>query len=892
MRRKTRYLLTALLFVSTLIPNLMAQLPPLIDREIFFGDPEITGAQLSPDGRYMSFLKPYKGTRNIWVKKVDQDFEEASPVTADTTRPISGYFWSRDGEYLLYVQDKGGNENYHIYAVDPQGEPVGDLNVPEARNLTPMDEVRALIYAVPKSDPDLMYIGLNDRDRSWHDLYTLRISTGELKLLRENTERITGWVFDLDDNLRMATRSAENGDTEVLRVDDDGFELVYTCDVLETCYPLRFHKNGEQIYMVTNKGDNVDLTRMILFNPQTKEVELVESDPENRVDFGSAYFSEVDDELVATFYNDEKRRRYWKDPAFEKDYEILKRQVAGKEVGLGSSTDDEQLWLVNAYSDTDPGATYLFNRETKELTFQYRGRPEMPIDDLAPMKPVKYKSLDGLLIPAYLTLPKGVKPQNLPTIIMPHGGPWYRDSWGYDPYAQFLANRGYAVLQPNFRSSTGYGKAFLNAGNGEWGQAMQDDLTAGAQYLIESGIADPERVGIFGGSYGGYATLAGLTFTPDLYAAGVSLVGPSSLLTLLNSLPPYWEAGRKIFHTRMADPNTPEGEALLKKQSPLFYADQIKVPLLVVQGANDPRVKKAESDQIVVAMRELGLPVEYIVAPDEGHGFRKPVNNMAFLAAMEKFFAKHLDGRYQESMTDEVGQRLEEITVDIEKVEMPKKVDASAMSAGLPEVESDLSAAENNYSAKIEVSNNEMQMQTSTTIEDQGEYWLISEVAQTPMGAVSDQVKVKKGSLEMVSREVAQGPVKIAMQYSDEAVTGTMNMNGNETEIKAEIDGPMFADGGGSNEILAQLPLIEGYTLLFRNFDVQAQKSKLYELKVVGREEVKVPSGTFNALKVEIKPAEGDPGSRTLWVTDDNKVVKAESVVPQMGGAVITSELK
>ena len=503
----------------------------------------------------------------------------------------------------------------------------------------------------------MIYVGINDRDKAWHDLYKVKISTGERTLVRQNTERLTGWIFDLKDQLRLATRSAENGDTEVLRVDDKGFTKVYSCNVFESCGPVQYHKDGERVYFHTNKGDGIDLTRLILFNPITGKEELVESDPMKRVDFGNATFSEVTDDLVSTSYDDDRQRIYWKDKSFEADYKLLQKKLPGKEVSFSDSTKDERLWLITAFSDMEPGERYLFDRQTKKLTLQYRIREQLPRESMAPMKAVRYKSSDGLEIPAYLTLPKGVAAKNLPAIIVPHGGPWARDSWGYNGFAQFLANRGYAVLQPNFRASTGYGKKFFDAGNKEWGQKMQDDVTWGAKYLIAEGIADPKRVGIMGGSYGGYATLAGVTFTPDLYAAGVSIVGPSNLITLLESIPPYWESGRKLFYERMGDPNTPEGKAQLLRQSPLTHADKIKTPLLVMQGANDPRVNKRESDQIVIALRDRGFPVEYLVAPDEGHGFARPVNNMAMFATAEKFLAKYLGGRYQESMTPEVTAR-------------------------------------------------------------------------------------------------------------------------------------------------------------------------------------------------------------------------------------------
>jgi dipeptidyl aminopeptidase/acylaminoacyl peptidase len=643
-----------------------SKLPPLLDRELFFDNPEISGGQLSPDGKFISFVKPYNGVMNIWVKTLEEPFASARPLTADKQRPVRSYFWSRDGKYILYVQDKGGDENFNIYAVNPSEKaPVG-AEVPENRDLTNLKGVRVQIYSVPKTDPDAIYIGLNDRDPAWHDLYRMKLSTGERTLIRQNSgeDRITGWIFDWNDQLRLAMRANADGSNDILRVDDNGFTAIYTTSVFETAYPVAFDKDNKRIYLVTNKGDDVDLTRLILLDPETLKEEFVEADPLQRVDLGDVAFSDLRREIIYTSYEDDRNRLYWKDKDFEADYKRISEQLPGVEPYFARTTADERFWIIGAYSDVDPGTTYLFDRETKKLTFQYRPRPNIPVEHMANMQAIRYPSSDGLEIPAYLTLPKGVEPKNLPVIVMPHGGPWARSGWGFNSYAQFLANRGYAVLDPNFRASTGYGKKFINAGNKEWGRKMQDDITWGIKYLVKQGIADPAKVAIMGGSYGGYATLAGLAFTPDVYACGVSIVGPSNLITLLNSIPPYWESIRTVFHKRMGDPSTPEGEADLKKMSPLFSADKIKSPLLVVQGANDPRVKQHESDQIVVALRDRGFPVEYIVAPDEGHGFARPVNNMAMLAAAEKFLARHLGGRYQESMKPEVAERLKEITVD------------------------------------------------------------------------------------------------------------------------------------------------------------------------------------------------------------------------------------
>jgi dipeptidyl aminopeptidase/acylaminoacyl peptidase len=868
----------------------LAGLPPLIDRELIFGDPEISRAQLSPDGQYLAFVKPLDGTRNIWVKRTDEPFEAARPVTADTKRPVPYYFWRRDGKDILFVQDQGGDENYNVYAVDPAAEPEAGQKVPAARNLTDVTGARALLYHVPKSAPDTLYVGLNDRDAAWHDLYEVTISTGQRTALRQNTERITSWIFDRQDRLRLATRSAENGDTEVLRVDETGFVKVYSCSVFESCYPMRFHKDGKRVYMVTNKGADVDLVRLMLFDPVSGQEELIEADPLGRVDLAAPLFSEATDELIATVYQDEKTRIHWLDKTFEADHELVKDRLKGLDLRFVSSTDDERLWLVSSYSDTEPGDVHLFDRQTKTLTPQYRLYEKLPREPLARLSPIRYPSSDGLEIPAYLALPEGVPAKGLPLVVLPHGGPWARDGWGYNPYAQFLANRGYAVLLPNFRGSTGYGKRFLDAGNKEWGQKMQDDLTWGVKHLVAEGIADPARIGIMGASYGGYAALAGLAFTPDVYAAGVSIVGPSNLITLLESIPPYWEAGRKLFHERMGDPGTPEGKAQLVRQSPLSAADQIRKPLLVIQGANDPRVKKAESDQIVVALRERQFPVEYLVAPDEGHGFSRPVNNMAMLAAVEKFLASHLGGRYQEGGTPEVEKRLGEITVDVSSVELPKQVDAAELD--LPKAVAALQPGTASYQATIELAGQSIPMTMTRQIEEQEGVWVVTEKSQMPMGEISDRTTLDKKTLALVQRSVQQGPVAIELRVDGGKASGTMSMNGQDRPFEAELGGDLFADGAGADAVLALLPLESGSKALFRTFDLQTQKLKLMQLEVADTEQVTVPAGTFEVVKLEVGSAEGEPGGRSVWVDPaTRRVVKMRAVLPQMNGAIVTVEL-
>ncbi|HZU30881.1 MAG TPA: alpha/beta fold hydrolase [Candidatus Angelobacter sp.] len=865
-------------------------LPPLIDREILFGNPEIAAAEISPDGKYLAFLKPWKDTRNIYVKGIDEPFSAARLMTTEAKRPVAGYFWSRDGKYILYIKDNDGDENFNIYAVDPAAKPAAGAEAPASRDLTGLKGVRVQIVDLPKIDPDTIYIGLNDRDKAWHDLYKLKLSTGEKTLLRKNTEKITAWSFDHTGQLRLASRVADNGDTEIMRVDPDKFTQIYSCTVTETCGVLAFTHDNKHVYFETNKGDDVDLVGLALLDPATGKTEVVEFDPLKRVDFSGADFSEATDELLYTMYLDDKQRRYFKDKGFESDYKWLENKLPGMELGLGSRTHDQQTWVVTAYSDTEPGITYIFDRKGHKLAKQFTVREKLPRESLAKMEPVRYKSSDGLEIPAYLTLPKGVPAKNLPTVIFPHGGPWARDIWGYNSYAQFLANRGYAVLSPNFRGSTGYGKKFLNAGNLQWGRTMQDDITWGVKYLVDKGISDPKRVGIFGGSYGGYATLAGVTFTPDLYAAAVDLFGPSNLITLMESIPPYWDSIRKMFYVRMGDPTTADGKALLKERSPLTSANKIKTPLLIAQGANDPRVNHAESEQIVIALRDRGFPVEYLLIPDEGHGFARPVNNMASLMATEKFFAKYLGGRAQEGGTPEVVARLKEVTVDPKTVVLAKKVDAS--SVGVPKPAVDLQPGTFKYKAMLEAGGQQVPLNVSTTITEDGGAWLATDVIDTPNGQITQTTSMEKGTLITKKIGVKQGPVTIDLNFAGNKAAGNMNMNGQDRPISVDLEGPMFADGAGAKQVLSCLPLADGYTTTYRNFDVQQQKVKVVQLKVAGMEKVTVPAGTFDAYKVEITSGDGGGDKETLWVAKDSrKPVKESAVVASMGGAVITQEL-
>ena len=877
-----------LLLSSAVAQDKKTASPPLIDRDLIFGDPEIAAAQLSPNGQYIAFVKPWKDTRNVYVKAVGEPFDAARLLTTETKRPVAGYLWSRDSKFILYAKDHDGDENFNVYAVDPSARPASGADAPASRDLTGLKGVRVMLYEAPKSDPDVVYIGLNDRDKAWHDLYKLSISTGEKTLVHKNTDRITGWVFDVKGQVRLATRSADNGDTEFLRVDADKLTKIYSCSVFETCDALHFLPDGSRVYIQTNK--NANLVSLALLDPATGNTQMVESDPLGKVDLGGALFSETNDELLETWYVADRVKVYFKDKKFGEDNHWLEKHFPGEEIRVVSRTRDEQHWLVTAVSDTEPGQTILFDRKTHTVTPQFRIWDKLPREALAEMKSVTYKSSDGLEIPAYLTLPKGTDGKNLPALVIPHGGPWGRDQWGYNQLAQFFANRGYAVLMPNFRGSTGYGRKFLDAGNLEWGRKMQDDVTWGVKNLVAEGVADPKRLGILGGSYGGYATLAGVTFTPDLYAAAVDIVGPSNLITLLDSIPPYWEAARKIFYVRMGDPTNPRGKALLEEESPIHSADKIKTPLLVAQGANDPRVNRREAEQIVIALRDRGFPVEYILAPDEGHGFARPINNLALFMESERFLAQHLGGRYQDGGTTEEVARLKEITVDPKTVVLAKKIDPGTVGAPKPAI--DLQLGTYHYQVKIEAGGQQMNLKASTSIQDGGNSWTAIDQMETPQGAAIDTTTLEKSTLIVEKRSVKQGPVAIDLDFAEYKAAGKFSMNGQDKAIAADLGGPLFADAAGANQVIACLPLAEGYTTSFRNFDVQTQKVKLLQLNVAGVESVTVPAGTFSAYRVEITSADGGTDKKTLWIAkDSHKVVKGSAVLASMGGAIVTQEL-
>lgn len=888
MKQKTLYLI-AVLFFFTL--NLYAQLNtkdnpiPIIDRSIFFDNPEISGGQLSPDGKYISFMKAYNGILNIWVKKFDEPFKNARRLT-NLERPSGGYFWTRDGKYILYVKDKGGNENYNLYAVSPSAQAVGNEGVPESRNLTPYDSAVVQFYIASRKDPNILMIGLNNRDAKWHDLYKLEINTGKLTLVNENTERIIGWIFDWNEQPRIALRSPEDGSTEFLSIKDGKFKKIYSVTALESASPVGFTKDNSKVYVITNKGPKVNLTKLVLMDPQTGAATDIEQDPLKRVDLENVSFSEVTKNMLYTSYYDDKERIYFKDKKFEADYNFLKSKFPGAEIGISSLTMDERKLLFSVSSDVKVSTAYFFDRDTKKIIEQYTPRPRLKEYEkyLSPMKAIRYKSSDGLEIPAYLTIPKNSSGKNLPLLVFPHGGPWARSYWGFNTYAQLMANRGFAVLDPNFRGSTGYGKKFLDAGNEQWGKLMQDDITWGVKHLVKEGIADAKKVAIMGGSYGGYATLAGLAFTPDVYVAGVDIVGPSNLFTLLKTIPPYWEAGRKIFTLRMGDDETEAGKKILTEASPLFSAQKIKAPLMIIQGANDPRVKKAESDQIVIALRDLKRDVQYILADDEGHGFAKPVNNMAMVAASEKFLAKNAGTRYQEDMPEDVAKRLKEMTVDINTVQLAKKPEAKVLT-DMPKLTTSLSEGNYNYKASIAVAGQKINIDMKRSVKADGDNWVITEETQSPMGTSTDMATYSKNSLDFLKRTFIQGPANITISKQGEKLA--IDMAGKTSDVK--IGGLFISDGPATDMILARLALAEGYNISFFTLDLMTMQTKQMVFTTIGKESL---NGT-NVWKVQMASAENENDKVIMWIDPEKKMaLKTEQTIPALNNAVMTTELK
>lgn len=614
---------------------------PLIPRDSLFGNPTRASGQISPDGKWLSWLAPKDGVLNVWLAPAD-DPDNARAITSSADRPIRQFFFAPDSRSVLYIQDKDGDENFLLYGID--------IASGEERNLTPFEDTRVQVVGGSESIRDKVLVGLNNRDPRFHDVHLLDLNTGELTLVMQN-DSYAGFLADDDLALRMAIRPNGDGGMDFFRINDGTVEdepfSATTLDDSLTTSPSGFTTDGDTLYW-TDSRDR-DTAALYAQDVASGEKTLIAEDA--RADIGGTIRDRESGEIEAYSVNYLKREWTAIDPEIGAALNFLDARLDG-EFGISSRTDDDNIWIVGNDPVIEPARSYIYDRDAKELTEFYVSRPELEGAPLQPMHALELTSRDGLTLPSYLTLPPGSDSDGngrpdaaVPMVLLVHGGPWARDGFGYNSSHQWLANRGYAVMSVNFRGSTGFGKNFINAGNLEWGRKMHDDLIDAVDWAIGEGVAIDDKVAIMGGSYGGYATLAGLAFTPDKFACGVDIVGPSNLETLLETIPPYWKPIVRQFHDRMGNPNTEEGLALLKERSPLYAAGNIVKPLLIGQGANDPRVKQAESDQIVSAMESAGIPVTYVLFPDEGHGFAKPENNIAFNAVTENFLATCLGGR-------------------------------------------------------------------------------------------------------------------------------------------------------------------------------------------------------------------------------------------------------
>jgi len=629
-------LLVTLLTTAVLVASCGSNQPEIIPRTVLLGNPEKMRARISPDGEMLAYVAPVDDVLNVWVRTIGEDDDHA--VTSDTHRGIVQYFWSQDNTEIFYIQDTDGDENWRIYAVD--------IGTGDTRDLTPYEGVQVRIVDYSKHHPGTMLIAMNQQDPRLHDVYSLDLASGELSMIARNPGNIVGWISDFDLKVRGAVAMTPDGGSELLvRADEDAsWEAVVSWGTEDnmTSGPLSFTKDGDAMYIIDSRDANAG--QLYLLDLETGAKEHVAGD--DQYDIEDVMFNPDTWEIEGIAYLRERIEWTYMDPEVEADFTAIATLDEG-DCGVYGRDHADDTWIVAFSKDDGPIVYYIYDRETDTGEFLFKHRTDLDNYTLASMEPISFEARDGLTIHGYITYPPGLGRTNLPMVLNVHGGPWARDSWGYNPEAQWMANRGYVCLQVNFRGSTGYGKEFINAGNKEWGAAMHDDLIDAVNWAIDEGIADPERVAIYGASYGGYAALVGATFTPDVFCCAVPMMGPSNLITFIETIPPYWAPMIEMMYLRVGNPNT-ERDMLIER-SPLFKVDQITIPMLVAQGANDPRVVQAESDQVVAAMEENGIEVEYIVFPDEGHGFARPENRLRFYEAAEEFLARHLGGRVEAS---------------------------------------------------------------------------------------------------------------------------------------------------------------------------------------------------------------------------------------------------
>jgi dipeptidyl aminopeptidase/acylaminoacyl peptidase len=605
--------------------------PKLIPLDVLLGNPEKAGPQISPDGERMAYLAPVGGVLNVWVGSIAKG--DYAPVTKDTDRGIRGYTWAHDNRHLLYIQDQGGDENWRVYRVD--------LETNETTDLTPFDKVQAQLLAHRKKFPNDLLVGLNKDNEQLHDVYHIDIATGELKKTVENPGFL-GWVVDADLKVRGSLAPQPDGGLVLVIRDDESSEwrplVTFGPDDALTSGPVGYTLEGDALYLLSSIDTNA--ARLVKMDVASGGIDVLAEDANYDV-VGAMIHPDTREPQAVSFLKD-KQEHLVLDPSIKDDFAAIEKIREG-DFNVIDRDHADKTWLVAFDDDAGPVRYYSYDRGTKKATFLFDHRPELNDYELSPMEAFQFTSRDGLEVHGYITFPPGKDRKNLPTVLNVHGGPWGRDVWGFNPEAQLFANRGYLHVQVNFRGSAGYGKEFLNAGDKEWGGKMHDDLIDGVNWIVEKGYADKDNIAIYGGSYGGYASLVGATFTPDVFKCAVAIVGPSNLKSFIETIPPYWTPMIAMFHNRVGNPETEED--FLWSRSPLSKVDNIAIPMLIAHGANDPRVKLAETEQIVAAMKEKGIPHGLMVFEDEGHGFAKPENRLKFYAATEKFLADHLGGR-------------------------------------------------------------------------------------------------------------------------------------------------------------------------------------------------------------------------------------------------------
>ncbi|MEK7434712.1 MAG: S9 family peptidase [Cyanobacteriota bacterium] len=607
----------------------------LIPKKVLFGNPVKTSPQISPNAKMMSYLAPVDNVLNVWIGEIGSDNYQS--ITSDKDRGVMNYFWGQDNENIFYLQDKNGNENWRLYSVN--------INTKEIKDYTPFEEVQVQILANDKNFPNEMLLSINKDNAYVHDVYHLNLLTSELKKIEENPGNVAHWEVDNDLKIKGATISNEDGSLELIikNENEKNWKSILKWEMEDSLNSssVAFSKDGKFIYLIDSRDFNSG--RLVKVNIESGEKTIILEDPSYDVSRVMIHPDTYEIQMATLVKS--RNENYIFDQSIKEDINNIGQLNPGDFVVYDRDNADK-IWLVGFTQDIGSVSFYLYDRDKKEGQFLFYSKPDLNTYTLSKMNPLMFTSRDGLRVHGYISYPPNKEIKNLPLVVNVHGGPWFRDSWGYNPEAQLFANRGYACLQVNFRGSTGYGKSFLNAGDKEWGGKMHDDLLDAIDLLVKKGDVDPNRIAIYGGSYGGYAALVGATFTPDVFKCAIDVVGPSSIITLIENIPPYWSTFLANFKKRVGDPETED--AFLKSRSPLFHVENIKIPVLIAQGANDPRVKQSESEQIVEAMKNKGLEYEYLLFEDEGHGFVKPENRIKFYSEAEKFLAKHLGGRSED----------------------------------------------------------------------------------------------------------------------------------------------------------------------------------------------------------------------------------------------------